>query len=188
MRMMGCFSMVVLLAVLTGEAFVYAWLARAMDNEWLGAAIAMILLSVAGYRLLRWRGRRMAVTMMGGDPGRAFVHMFGALLIVIPGFATGAIGLLLQLPPVGKLFAGVARKAMMRMAKAAAGKMGQGLGLGGLGGGPFGPMAGGGSPFAGGGSPFAGGGVPGFPFGAGGLKPDDGRRFKGKTIDTTAEK
>ena len=173
MGRIGCGILLLLLAILGLEAWVYVQVARAMDDEWLGVALALVVLSIAGYRILRWRGQRLAMAMMGGDPGRYMVALIGAVLLVVPGFATAAIGILLQIPPITALCACPAKGLMRRFAGAAAARMGGTMGN---------PASG--SPFA---NPM-GGAFPGaFPFATGGLRPDQSRPFSGKTIDAKAK-
>ncbi len=174
MGRIGCGFLLLVLVVLCGEAWVYVQVARAMDNEWLGAALALVVLSIAGWRILRWRGQRLAMAMMGGDPGRYMVALLGAALLVLPGFATAVLGILLQIPPFTGLLARPAKRLMRHFAGAAAARMGGTMGN---------PAAG--NPFA---NPM-GGAFPGaFPFATGGLRPDQSQPFSGKTIDAKAKR
>ena len=174
MGRIGCGILLLVLVILCGEAWVYVQVARAMDGEWLGAALALVGLSIAGYHILRWRGRRLAMAMMGGDPGRYMVALIGAVLLVVPGFATAVIGILLQIRPITALCARPAKGLMRRFAGAAAARMGGAMGN---------PASG--SPFA---NPM-GGAFPGaFPFASGGLRLDQSRPFPGKTIDAKAKR
>lgn len=176
MRGLGCllfFSLGVLFAAV--EWFVFGHVVAALDGEVFGCLLVMICLSVGGINLLRWRLRRLAPTIMqGGDFGAQAVVVFGAFLLTLPGFASGLVGALLQIPLAGRLFrrgAGTILAAILR----------QGLAR-------MGSMPGGGMPRSG---PFGGAGA-GFPFPGGmpGGRPDlrpDQRLKKGRTIDVEKE-
>jgi len=84
-------------------------------SEWLGFLWMLLLLVISwpvGTRLLRAQGRvalgRLgdAVTQ-GRTPAREVVDgalvLFGGLLLIVPGFITDAIGLLLLVPPIRSL-------------------------------------------------------------------------------------
>jgi UPF0716 family protein affecting phage T7 exclusion len=101
---------------------------------------------------------------MDGTLGQRAVGLFGAFLLAFPGFISAGIGLLMQLPPVQRLFAGVAGRTLQRVSRRAAEQM----------------AARGGGGFPGGGMPggFPGGGFPGAGFPPGRppkLKPDQTR-------------
>jgi UPF0716 protein FxsA len=93
--------------------------------RWLGLPVAVLLFlitSVLGVVLLRREGVRawrrfQAEAEAGRPPGRqvtdGLVGLVGALLLVLPGFMSDAIGLLLLLPPVR----GLARGQVQRMAE-----------------------------------------------------------------------
>ena len=67
----------------------------------LGAVLGLLLLSRGGIGALR---RIQAELRAGGDPGRELVHgamiLTAGLLLLVPGFISDALGLLLLLPPV----------------------------------------------------------------------------------------
>jgi len=102
---------VVLFALAVAELFVLTRIASAIGAG--PAVLALILLSVTGI-VLFWRGgaRFLAasvdrVTAAGVQKesvvaDRAMV-VFGALLLIVPGFLTGLIGILLLVPPIRTL-------------------------------------------------------------------------------------
>jgi UPF0716 protein FxsA len=76
---------------------------------WFGTLGLMLLVSVVGFFLLRWAGlgafRRFRADVDAGRlPGESVVDglliLVGGVLMVLPGFVTGAVGLLLILPPI----------------------------------------------------------------------------------------
>jgi len=77
------------------------------------ATVALtIVMSVAGAVLMRWQGlgiigRLQREMQTGGSPGRELAHgamvLLAGALLLIPGFLTGLLGLLLFLPPVREL-------------------------------------------------------------------------------------
>jgi UPF0716 protein FxsA len=77
------------------------------------ATIGLVLLSaVVGSILLRWQGFSALANLRrdleaGGDPGRQMAHgvmiVIAGILLIIPGFITDIVGLLLFLPPVRDL-------------------------------------------------------------------------------------
>ncbi|MDQ6434171.1 FxsA family protein [Mesorhizobium sp. LHD-90] len=77
------------------------------------ATIALVLASgIAGSILLRWQGfgtlaRLRADLEAGRDPGRQMAHgvmiVFAGILLIIPGFITDIVGILLFIPPVRDL-------------------------------------------------------------------------------------
>lgn len=171
--------MLLLLSAIAGEVWLTIALARWItprNPEYLGFFLGLIVLSVAGYQLVRWRFRRLPLAMMGGQPGPAAVGVFGAMLLVFPGYATGLLGALLQVPPVQKLFGAAAGSLVRKLARQLAGRMG----AGGMPGGFPGGMPGG---FPGG---FPGA-PPGMRPGGAGMRPDS-RARGGKVIDTTGER
>ena len=167
----GCVGILFIIGILAVECWfalkVAEWLGEAGEPEYLGAVLALVVLSIVGYKLARWRAGRIPQAMLSGNPGPMLVGMFGAVLLAIPGFLSGAVGLVLQLPPLQRLFGRVASLIMARLVQRAMKQMG-------------GKMPGGGQ-FPGG---FPGGGP--FP----GMQPDDrvGGAGRGKTVDTTAER
>jgi len=178
-RKVGCLVWLVLIGVLSLETWLVLDLIQRFDDHPGEILIGLFGLSVIGYFLLRWRWKDMQRAVLEGRPGRAMAAIVGAVLVVLPGFGTGVLGLLMQLLPVQKLFAGLMAKLMRVLATRALKQMG----------------AGGKGPFGGGG--FPGGGMPpgGFKGGLGGMsgmKPDQRvggkeKEKKGKTYDVEAE-
>jgi hypothetical protein len=193
MRALGCLGLLAMLGFLTLEGWFF-WLVSGWINpllrggevghDVLTALIVIIILMFVGWRFAAWHIRQIPLSFLSGKAGRHFVGALGGVLLVVPGFLTDALGLVLLLPPVqlalsalgNRLLGSVVRVAMQRMM---GGKMPGGF-----------PGA-----FAGG---FPGGFPAGLPKGfpaPGGLKPDEAFRFPGmaprtgpKTYDTTAEK
>lgn len=92
---------------------------------------ALFLFSALGVALVRregartWRSFQQAVST-GRPPGRELsdgvLILIGGVLMIVPGFVTGAIGLLLLLPPTrallrGAMLAGLLRGARTRVIK-----------------------------------------------------------------------
>ncbi|WP_374635435.1 FxsA family protein [Paracoccus sp. (in: a-proteobacteria)] len=90
--------------------------------------IALVLASAfAGVAIMRRQGARAALDVQQamrevGDPTRPMAHgalrMIGAVLMVVPGLFTSALGLLLQLPPLRDL---ILRRMAARMRVSGAG-------------------------------------------------------------------
>jgi UPF0716 protein FxsA len=102
----------------------------------IGAGWAFLLLAVvtlAGFALLRregirgWRAFQQAAAAgrpPGAEVANSLVGLGGALLLALPGFVTGVIGLLLLLPPGrGLARGGVERFASRRLGGAATGDL-----------------------------------------------------------------
>ncbi|MEU3456249.1 FxsA family protein [Micromonospora sp. NPDC006766] len=118
-----------LLAVL--ELIVFVLVGRAV-----GFGVALLLVfgaSLLGVALLRregmraWRGFRAAVDS-GQPPGQrvtdGLVGLAGALLLALPGLITGAVGLLLLVPPVRRwVRAGTQRATERRVSSMVAGDL-----------------------------------------------------------------
>jgi UPF0716 protein FxsA len=107
----------------------------------LPTVLALLALSAVGMLVLVGQGRgwmralqQAAVTGMppgtGADGARIATRAGAGILLALPGFVTGVLGLLLLVPPIG---AGVRRLAARRVAHAAGGVGGVG-GPGGVGG------------------------------------------------------
>ncbi len=96
-----------LLALPLAEIATFVFVGREVG---IGTTLLLVLLSgVVGAVLLRVQGlgvlRRIRdTTGRGVDPGRELVHgvmiVFAAFLLIIPGFLTDVLGLLLFIPPV----------------------------------------------------------------------------------------
>lgn len=101
--------------------------------------IALVLASaVAGMAIMRRQGARAALDVQQamrevGDPTRPMAHgalsMIGAVLMVVPGLFSSALGLLLQVPPLREL---ILRRmaARVRVSGAAGFSYGPGAGFG----------------------------------------------------------
>lgn len=151
MKSLGCLLFLLILVVLAVEIYaivLVGGLAEAFGGH-LTIIVLAVVLSILGIKLARWRGKTIPQAMMSGRVGHAAAGLFGAVLLVFPGLITAAFGLLLQLPPIQALVAGVMQRLFMSMTAIAMKR-----------------MAGGGGP----GKGFPGGGFPagGFP---GGMPP-----------------
>lgn len=168
----GCLAPLLLIGLLALELWLVLEVGELIDEP-LGAILLALGTSIAGWYLLRWRLRRLTVAAMAGRGSAAMIGAVGAILVVFPGFATGALGLLLQLPPLQTLVARAAGPLLQRQLRQAAQRMQGAEGRG----------------FPGGGFPGGLGGMDGMG-GMGGRPPDDRRAFPraGEAIDTTAER
>ena len=92
------------------EVFVFIEVARA--TGWLAATVALLATSALGVRLLRTQGRAAIerITLAASQrrapargPVDGLLRFLGGALLVIPGFATDALGALLLLPPTRRL-------------------------------------------------------------------------------------
>jgi len=98
------------------------------------ATLGLVVLSVLlGAALLRIQGigilqRISAESRNGGDPGREMVH--GAMILMLPGFISDIIGLLLFIPAVRDLAWKVLRKRIVVVGNSRAFRRGQGPGAG----------------------------------------------------------
>lgn len=118
-----------LLVTLVAEIVVFVLVAH-----WIGVGLTILLVlasSLVGAWLLRaaglraWRGLR-AAGMAGRAPGpevsQGLLGLLSGLLLVVPGFLTDVVGLVLLVPPVRRLAGhGAQRVAERRMSSAAAG-------------------------------------------------------------------
>lgn len=180
----GCLVFFVVIGLLAVELWFVLSLAEWVspgNPEYLGAVLGTVVLSAIGIHLLRQRSRRLPMAMMAGTPGPAFVGLLGAGLIALPGYLSGVIGLVLQLPPLQRAFGRVASVLLMRNLQ----RMAQRMGTGQV---PPGAFPGGMPP---GGFPD---GTPPFRFPGGTPVPGDfarkpdSRARGGKVIETTAER
>lgn len=103
----------VLIGVPVAEVFAFIEVGLAIG--WLWAVLLLLGTSVAGIPILRMQGRsaieRVSVAVSErGDPGRAALEgalgVLGAALLVVPGFVTDALGVLLLLGPSRGLMRG----------------------------------------------------------------------------------
>lgn len=172
MRRFGCLGILLFIALLTLEFYgvlvVIGWL----KNDIFATIMILAVMTVAGVKLAQFHARRLPQALLSGQGGGRLIALIGALLIVVPGFITDVIGLILQIPFVQRLFSKVGMVLAASLVKRA---MGGGLGKGFPGG------------FPGGGFP---GGFPGGPFP--GMKPDDrittGKSGGPKTYDVKPDK
>ena len=196
MGKIGCAAAVVLLGMLGLEVWVYLLVSRLVVHDYFVPLVVIGVMSIIGVAMIRRTIAQIPMALLGGGGGRLMVRMMAGALLVFPGLLTDALGLLLLLPGVNRLFSTLGNKILAAVIKRSMAAMMKG-GAGGAGGGfaAFGQL---------GGFPGAkGGGFPGFPgFPAPGgqaprLSPDDQASFppKGripgkppKTYDTTAEK
>jgi len=98
--------LLVLIGVPVAEVFAFIEVGRAIG--WLAAILLLIGTSLLGTQLLRIQGRSaigrvsLAVSEQRA-PGRAAIDgalgLLGAVLLVVPGFVTDALGALLMFPP-----------------------------------------------------------------------------------------
>jgi UPF0716 protein FxsA len=104
--------------------------------HWLGVGLTILLVlatSLLGAWIVRTAGLRAwrrlrAAGMAGRPPGpevsRGLLGLLSGLLLVLPGFLTDAVGLMLLAPPVQRVAGrGVQRFAERRMSSAAAGNL-----------------------------------------------------------------
>ncbi|MBA3699940.1 MAG: FxsA family protein [Planctomycetes bacterium] len=152
MRRFGCLGILLVIALLTLEFYV---LLIAMDlmKDILAPLLIMAVMTVIGVKLAQFHAKRLPQALLSGQGGGRLIALIGALLILIPGFITDVIGLILQIPLVQRLFSKVGMVLAASLVKRA--------------------MGGGFKGFPGGGFPGAGfpGGMPGGPFP--GMKPDE---------------
>jgi UPF0716 protein FxsA len=95
-----------LIAVPVLEIYVIIQVAHAIGGWW--TLLLLAASAVVGVRLLRWRGSRawrelQAAVSAGRPPGRELLDgaliVIGAALLVLPGFVTTGLGLILLAPP-----------------------------------------------------------------------------------------
>lgn len=159
MRRFGCLGILLVIALLCVEFYVLL-LVMGWMQDILGPILLVIALSVVGVKVTQFHLKRLAPAFVSGQIGARLIGLLGGLLLIVPGFITAIVGLILQVPLVQKLFS---RFGMMLAASLAKRAMGGGLGKG----------------FPGGFAGFPGGMPGGFPTGAfppggfPGLKPDE---------------
>jgi UPF0716 protein FxsA len=109
-RLSAVIFLLVLLLVPAVEAFVFIEVALAIG--WLLASVLLIGTSLLGFPLLRIQGRRAlrrvsAAVSQRRTPGGAALDgalgFLGCILLVVPGFVTDALGVLLLLSPTRAL-------------------------------------------------------------------------------------
>ena len=157
MRALGCLFLLFVAAVIAGELFLIIWLG-ALSEE-IGGTFTIIVITFAlsfiGFRLAKYRGKQIPQAMLSGQIGKAAGGMIGAILMTIPGLATGAVGLLLQLPPIQAMLSGIMHKIFLTFTATAMQRM---AGMGGKAGAGMGGFPGAGGQA--GANPFAGGMTP----------------------------
>ena len=155
MRGLGCLGVLLFLGLLTVEFYGLLLVIGWLKNDIFAALLIMAGMTIVGVKLAQFHARRLPQALLSGQGGGRLIALIGALLIVVPGFITDVIGLILQVPLVQRMFSKVGMALAASLVKRA---MGGGFGKG------F-PGAG----FPGGG--FPGGAFPGGPFP--GMKPDE---------------
>ncbi len=169
MRAAGCLVLLAILGLGCGELWVFLLLVRHFEDVVI-PLLGIIVMSVAGFRIISFNIKRLPMEFLSGGAGRRLIGVIAGALLLFPGFITGALALPLLLPPVqrglgrfGNLLAGSLMRHFM-------GKMGKGGAAGGFAGFPGGPFPG----------MQQRGSLP--------LRPDDSVRRSPKIIETTAER
>ncbi len=150
MRGLGCLGVLLFLGLLTVEFFGLLLVIDWLKNDIFAALLIMAGMTIVGVKLAQFHARRLPQALLSGQGGGRLIALIGALLIVVPGFFTDVIGLILQIPLVQRMFSKLGMALAASLVKRA---MGGGFGKG----------------FPGAG--FPGGGFPGGPFP--GMKPDE---------------
>lgn len=165
----GCFLILLVFGLLAGEVWVYLLVSQAFrPPDYLIPILIMVGMAIVGYKVIRYHAPRMAQSVLTGLPGRHFVGIVAGALMVFPGLASDAIGLLLLLPGINHVAGKACNVIAMSVLRNSMQKLFKGVG----------GMAGG--------FPF-----PGMQPGAPGMKPDEQAKFSRKppkTYDTEAEK
>ena len=108
---------VLLIAIPIVEIAVAIWVAGAIG--WWNTIGLLVLLSVIGIYVVKRQGLGILATLQQSAERREvptrqlmdrFLKVVGGVLLVIPGFVTAVMGLLLFLPPVRSLIRGAASK------------------------------------------------------------------------------
>ena len=158
MRGLGCLGVLLFLGLLTVEFYGLLLVIGWLKSDIFAALLIMAGMTIVGVKLAQFHARRLPQSLLSGQGGGRLIALIGALLIVVPGFFTDVIGLILQVPLVQRMFSKVGMMLAASLVKRAMG--------GGFKGFPGGFPGGG---FPGGG--FPGGAFPGGPFP--GMKPDE---------------
>jgi UPF0716 family protein affecting phage T7 exclusion len=116
MQKFGCLLLLMVLGWMCLELYVVLELVLRFEDAVLPIA-AVVALSIIGWKLVQFHKNRMMVSFAQGQAGSRIIGMLGAVLIVIPGFISGFIGLLLQIPFIQRLFASLGNKIMASMMK-----------------------------------------------------------------------
>jgi UPF0716 family protein affecting phage T7 exclusion len=176
MRRLGCLGFLLFIGLMCVEFYVLLVVMGWMKDV-LGPLLIMAVMTVVGVKVAQFHAKRLPQALISGEGGGRLMGLIGGLLIIIPGFITDIIGLILQLPLVQKMFSKVGMLLAASLVKRA---MGGGFGKGFPGGFPGGGFPGGGFP----GGAFPPGGFPG-------LKPDEQlplNKSKPKTYDVQPDK
>jgi UPF0716 family protein affecting phage T7 exclusion len=188
--MIGCLGLLLVLAVLTGEAFSFVvahkvlatWGRDLVGGSQVSDTILLIILLqvamiVAGVLVVKSAVNRLPAVLMGSmlgqgtGAGRLLIGLFAGILLIVPGFFLDVVAVLLLLPPVQALFGAIGQRVAMSLVRQQMAKMFPGGKPGMAGGFPFGA-----------GTPF-----PGMqPRGP--LTPDLSVGRGGKIVDVTAER
>ncbi|SHN28366.1 UPF0716 protein FxsA [Actinacidiphila paucisporea] len=97
-------GLVVLLCIVAGFVFGAAAVKRAGRSAWRNLAATM----------QQPGAEQGAVAPVPAGGGRTGLHMLGGMLLIIPGFVSDAVGLLLLFPPTRKLIGSLAERAAAR--------------------------------------------------------------------------
>jgi UPF0716 protein FxsA len=132
----------------------------------LGPLLALVALSVIGFKVIGMHVRRLPTAFLSGAIGPRLIGLLGGVLLALPGFLTAILGALLQIPVLQRWLGSVGSRLAAALSRTA--------------------LSGGLGPLAGmGGFPGAPGAFPGmFPR----LTPDERIRGGKRTYDTTAER
>ncbi len=133
----------------------------------LGPLLALVVLSVVGFKVVGMHVRRLPAAFISGTIGSRLVGLVGGVLLAVPGFLTAALGAVLQIPLLQRWFGRFGAALAGALSRYA---MGKGMG----------PLAGMGG--------FPGAAPGGFPGMIPRLKPDEQLRTGPRTYDTTAER
>jgi hypothetical protein len=133
----------------------------------LGPLLALVVLSVIGFKVVGMHVRRLPASFISGAIGPRLIGLVGGVLMVIPGFLTAALGAVLQIPHLQRWFGSIGAKLAGALSRYA---MSSGMG----------PLAGMGG--------FRGASPGAFPGMFPQLKPDEQLRTGPRTYDTTAER
>ncbi len=166
----GCLLILLLFGLLAVEVWVYLLVSQAFrPPEYLVPILVMIGMGIVGYKVIRYHVPRMAQSVLTGSVGRHFVGIIAGALMIFPGLASDALGLLLLLPGINHICGKACNVIAMSVLRNTMKKMFNGMGgAGGVGGFSF----------------------PGMKPGAA-MKPDEQASFPRKTpktYDTKAEK
>jgi|GEM_PF-4998830 len=173
MRGAGCLVLLAILGLGCGELWVFLLIRERVD-DWVIPLLGIIMMSIAGFRIISFNIKRLPMEFLSGGAGRRLIGVIAGALLLFPGFITGALALPLLLPPVQRglgrlgnvLAGGLMRHFMVKMGSSG--------------------KAGGFAGFPGG---FPGGPFPGMqPRGKLPLRPDDSVRQRPKIIETTVER